>query len=529
MTRQSLFAVLLGACLGVVLLTAGCGPAGEEPPAETLDVGIGTDVEHWSPREFPGGDARFVWCQVFETLVRLTPELELEPGLALSWHPSNGGRTWEFRLRPGVQFHNGEPFTAQAVAFSYGPDSYSRTTILRPVESVEVVDPETVRFHLRRPMPLPQYLTHVGWPVMSPDCLDAQGRVERPIGTGPFRFESHAEGEQIALRRYPDYWGGPAGVERVAFRVIPDAAARLIALQAGELDMAVKVPDADVPRLEDHPEIRVHRTLSTFTDFVQFNCRQGPFSDPRMRRAVAQAVDTDALVRELLAGVGQPAEGRPLSPVMHYTDIELNPIRHDPRAARALLEEAGWVDADGDGEPLRVRLLVTQNPNVGAGGRFPIIAEALQAALGRVGMKVEVQRLESGAFLRAEKEGDFDMLLRTGYYVWGGYPRHFFLHHSANPFSHFSSEEFDRLVEEADAASDEPARRELYHRLQRETMRMLPAFYLVHREKAVAARSNVRGYHISAEGPWLELRSVTLDQFAFSVEISGPQAVACRR
>ncbi|MFO7956286.1 MAG: ABC transporter substrate-binding protein [Candidatus Brocadiia bacterium] len=517
MTRQVLFAVLLGACLSVGLLAAGCEPAGEAPPAETLDVGIGTDVEHWSPREFPGGDARFVWCQVFETLVRLTPELELEPGLALSWHPSDGGRTWEFRLRPGVRFHNGEPFTAEAVAFSYGPESYSRGTILRAVRSVEVVDPETVRFHLRRPMPLPQYLTHIGWPVMSPDCLDAEGRVERPIGTGPFRFESHAKGEEIVLRRNPDYRGGPGEVERVVFRIIPDAAARLIALQAGELDMAVKVPDADVPRLEEHPGIQVHRTLSTFTDFVQFNCRRGPFSDPRMRRAVAQAVDTDALVRELLAGVGQPAEGRPLSPVMHYTDVDLDPIRYDPGPARALLEEAGWMDADGDGvaerdgEPLRVRLLVTQNPNVGAGGRFPIIAEALQAALGRVGMKVGVQMLESGAFLRAEKEGEFDMLLRTGYYVWGGYPRHFFLHHSANPFSHFGNEEFDRLVEEADAAPDETTRRELYHRLQRETMRLLPAFYMVHREKVVAARRNVAGYPISAEGPWLELRSVTLE------------------
>ncbi len=500
--------------LAVMALGAGCGP--REEVAETLQVGIGTDVEHWSPMQFPDGDARFVWSQVFETLVRLTPELEMVPGLALSWHSPDGGRTWEFRLRPDVRFHNGEPLTAEAVAFSYGPDTYARRTVLGPVESVEVVDELTVRFHLRRPMALPHYLTHVGWPVMSPDGLDREGRPVRPIGTGPFIFESHSRGERIVLRRNPDYREGPAGVERVVFQVIPDAAARLIALQAGELHMAVKVPDADVSRLIEHPAVEVHRVLSTFTDFVQFNTAREPFDDLRVRRAVAHALDTEALVADVLAGVGRAAEGRPLSPVLQYTDVDLVPLRHNLSRARTLLREAGWEVSGGDvaqrdGRPLRVRLLVTQNPNVGAGDRFPIMAEALQAALARVGMQVEVQRLESGAFRRAERAGDFDMLLRTGYYVWGGYPRHFFLHHSANPFSHFADEEYDRLVEDADAAPDEEARRELYHRLQRETMERLPAFYLAHQEKVVAARGNVSGYRISAEGPWLGLHSVTLD------------------
>lgn len=501
--------------LTVFLCMPACRRQAHSPrPGGTLRVGISTDVETWSFNEFPAGDARYVWSQVYETLVRLTPDLKITPGLAVSWTPSEDGSIWDFRLREGVTFHDGSRFTAAAVIASYGPDSYSRKTVLKPVEAIEARGDHAVRFRLQRPMPLPFYLTHVGWPVMRPPRSGERGHGVCPVGTGPFRFESHDDDRQIVLAANAQYWGKRPAVAKVIFKVVPAAPARTIALEAGELDMIVKVPESDVARLEHHPDVTVHRRLSTFTDFLQFNCLSGPFRDVRLRRAVAYAVDTVALVRDLLAGVGQPARGRPFSPAMLYSDAALDLYECDPARARRLVAEAGWQDADGDGtvekdgRPLRVVLLVTENANVASGGRFLAMAEAVHAALRKIGMDVRIMRLEGGAFLRAERKGRFDMLLRTGFYVWGNYPRHFFLHQSGNMYSHVNDSNLDALITTADATITSPLQRERYKALQQKALRLLPAFYLVHQEKVVAARRWVGGYRLSAEPPWLNLKGV---------------------
>ena len=137
-----------------------------------------------------------------------------------------------------------------------------------------------------------------------------------------------------------------------------------------------------------------------------------------------------------------------------------------------------------------------------------MMAEAIQTALGRVGMDVQIRQLEGGAFLEAARDGEFDVLVGTGFYVWGSYPRHFFLHHSGNVYSHVNDPQLDRLIEAADAAADPDEQRALYCQLQQRTLELLPAFYLVHQEKLVAVRSVVAGYRESSEPAWLNLQGV---------------------
>jgi len=502
--------------LAIVITLLGCGKnlAEKRQVAQELAVAITTDVDNWYLAQFPEGDARFVWSQVYETLVRLDPDLETMPGLATSWEYADEGRTWTFHLRKDVRFHDGSPLNAEAVVFSYSPQSYAANTILRPLERIEAVDEYTVRFVLSRPVPLPHYLTHIGWPVMAPSCVDTAGEFIKPVGTGPFRFQSQEKDQQVTLVRNEDYWGPCPQVARITFQVIPDAAARVIALEAGDVDLIVKVTEAEVARLETKAGIAVYRKMSTFTDFIQFNCQKAPFSDLKLRQAVAAAVDTESLAATVFEGTGQPAHGRPYSPIMLYADPDLILPTYDPAQARTLLAEAGWRDTAGDGilekggEPLRPTLIVTTNPNVAAGGRFVPVAEAIQGQLQQLGMDLKIQLLESGAFLKTEREGNFDMLLRTGFYVWGNYPRHFFIHHSNNLYSHIRDAELDKLITQADSIVDPQDQAELYHRLQQMTVDLLPAFYLVHQEKIVAARATVGGYEISAEAPWLNLRSV---------------------
>ncbi|MCL0066353.1 ABC transporter substrate-binding protein [Thermodesulfovibrionales bacterium] len=478
---------------------------------QELTVGISTDVEHWFLDKFPGGDARFVWSQIYETLVRVDPDLKIQPGLAESWETPDDGKTWLFHLREGISFHDGTSFNAAAVVFSYGDGAFVRTTVLRAVEYVEAVDEHTVKFVLKRPMPLPLYLTHVAWPVMSPTSVDDQGEFVKPVGTGPFKFDHQVDEQKIVLVRNDAYWGEKPALEKVTFRVVPDATTRVMALERQEVDMIIKVPEAEVSRLEVEPDIVVYRRLTTFTDFLQFNCQRTPFNDLAVRMAVAYAVDTEQIVANVLEGIGEPAKGRPFSPIMMYANPDLDLYEANVERSKKLLSAAGWQDIDGDGlrekdgEVLKTTLLLAR----GAWApRHASIAEVVQGALREVGMEVDIQLLDGGAMRKLETAGDFDIILRTGFFVWGPYPRHFFIHHSNSPWGHFGDEEYDQLVDAADMTVDPEKQRQLYYELQDMVIERLPAFYLVHEEKIVAANAYVQGYTMTAEAPWLNLDGV---------------------
>ncbi|MCQ1535317.1 ABC transporter substrate-binding protein [Methanosarcina sp. KYL-1] len=509
-----LFAVIsASACIGGDEEGTAKG-ADSEVSSQELTVGISTDVNNWYLDKFPDGDGRFVWSQIYETLVRLDPDLNIVPGLAESWETPDDGKTWIFHLREGVSFHDGTPFDAESVVFSYTEQAYVRQAVLRPIVSVEALDAHTVKFVLAKPTPLPFYLTHVAWPIMSPTSVDSEGNFVSPVGTGPFKFESRVKDQEIVLSRNEEYWGERPELEKVTFKVIPEASTRVIALETGEVDMILKVPEYDVSRLESEDGIEVYRKLTTFTDFLQFNCEKAPFNDKSVRQSVAYAVDTEIITSEVLEGVGKAANGRAYSPVMMYSNPDLETYSRDPEMARAMLSEAGWEDSDGDGivdkdgETLHVTLLVSKGEWA---SRHNPMAQAIQGELAEVGIDTEIKLLEGGAITQLENSGDFDIIIRSGYFVWGPYPRHFFVHHSTAPRSHYQNATYDELVNAADMTLDEDKQRELYYALQDFVIEEVPAFYLVHEEKIVAANSYVKGYTITSEDPWLNLEGVYLE------------------
>ncbi len=515
--------ILIGvmACLMMVGIT-GCGdappdsspePGGNdtgESVAQEITVAISTDVQNWDRVNFPGGDSRFVWSQVYETLVRLDTDLNEQPGLATSWEPSEGGKVWTFSLREGVIFHDGTPFNSDAILHSYDQNSYAFRTTL-PVEEVIALDEYTVQFVLRNASPFPSYLTHVAWPVMSPDSVDDEGNFTGAAGTGPYMLEEHVTDQEIILVRNDDYWGEKGTLDRVIFKVIPDATARVMALEAEQVDMALKLNEFDAERLTGSAHIQIHKALSTFTDFLQFNTNKAPLDDVRVRKAVALAIDTEQIVNELLAGYNIPAMGRPLSPVMKYSNQELH-ITPDGDKARELLEEAGWEETPGgirekDGNPLKLRALLAA-----WGPRQKTAGETIQGRLRDVGIDMELLEMETGAITEAENKGEFDILVRSGYLTWGDYPHHLKIHTSWHPFSHYANEEYDQLVMAAESSDyDDQAKMDLYDQAQRLIMEQMPAFYILHEEKVVATNKRVRNYRISAEDPWLNLAGITVE------------------
>lgn len=520
--NKKAFNAIMCIMLCAAFLLAGCGKQADAQPDETqadnaadveqvLKVGIGTDINTWDITAFPEGDGRFVWSQIYETLVRLDTELNMVAGLAESWESEEDGKVWIFNLRQDVKFHDGTPFNADAVVFSYGDSSYVAKTKTLQLESVEAIDDYTVKFTCTKAIPLPTYLTHIAWPIVSPSCVDSAGEFTQPIGTGPFKFVSYSKGEEVVLKKNDDYWGDAAKLDQVVFKIIPDATSRMLAIRSGDIDMCLKVPESDVSALEEEG-ITVNRKLSTFTDFLQFNCAKAPFDDVNVRKAVANAIDTEGIVDNILNNIGVAAKGRPFSPAMMYSSEDLSLYSQDQEKAKSLLAESGWKDDDNDGilekdgEKLTVSLLVGQFWSA----RELKIVQACQAQLEEVGFDVEIKQLESAALSDLENSGDFDMIMRTGYFVWGPYPHHVKIHFSKNFASHYNNPSYDELVIKGESVNDEVEKQQIYEDLEKMILDDLPAFYIVHEEKIVATRDNVQGYEISAEDPWLELKGVSL-------------------
>jgi len=375
---------------------------------------------------------------------------------------------------------------------------------------------------MKMSMALPYYLTHVAWPVMSPNMANEDGSWNgQVIGTGPFIFQSQKTDQEVVLVRNEDYWRERSALEKVIFKVISDPSTRVAALRAGDVDMILKISEYDASILESESGIGVQEALSTFTDFLQFNAMTdpynisaSPFADRRAREAVAWAVDTQSIVENLLYGKATSAQGRAYSPCMMYSNPDLDLYVRNVTKAMELLEEAGWeLHEDGyfykNGSRFSTTLLVS---SVDAWApRLSEMADAIAAQMSEAGMEVEVEKIPASTLADRETRGEFGMILRTGYFVWGPYPRHFLMHDSEGTWSHYSNATYDQLEREADATSNVTLQQDLYYQLQGFVLRELPAFYIDHEHKIVAYRDYVKGYQITAEDPWLNLEGVYME------------------
>jgi peptide/nickel transport system substrate-binding protein len=325
--------------------------------------------------------------------------LKPKPMLATAWKVVND-TTWEFTLRKGVKFHNGEPFTAESVkaTFEYMLDPatkshYATAAYWKPVKEVQVVNDSTVR--LLTDKPYPSLLDHASLTdllILPPKALKELGPqklAEHPIGTGPFRFVEWRRDERLVLERNPDYWQGPADVSRVTFRFIPEFSARLAALLSGEIDIMKDVPPHAVEAVERSGRAKVRATVSSRINYLALvNLKPGPMQDVRVRRAMNHAVNVDELISQVLKGRATKMCG-PLAP----TNIDFAPVecyRHDPARALALLKEAG-IDA--------TKLQLTLDT---PSGRYPLdkdVSLAIAAQLQRLGMTVNVVVNEWGTHL----------------------------------------------------------------------------------------------------------------------------------
>ncbi|OLB99838.1 MAG: hypothetical protein AUH30_04030 [Candidatus Rokubacteria bacterium 13_1_40CM_68_15] len=325
--------------------------------------------------------------------------------------------TWEFTLRKGVKFHNGEPFTAQSVKatleYALDPASkshYATASYWGPLKEVQVVDDYTVRFLTKQPWPnLIDHASLTNLLIMPAKALKELGPAklaEKPIGTGPFKFVEWRRDERLVLERNTDYWGGPADASRVTFRFIPEFSTRMAALLSGEIDIMKDVPPHAVEAVERSGRARVRSTVSSRINYLALvNLKPGPMQDVRVRRAMNHAVDVDELIKAVLKGRATRMCG-PLAPAnVDYAPVEC--YRYDSARAQALFKEAGV-------EPTKLQLTLDT-----PAGRYPLdkdVSLAIAAQLQRLGIKTNVVVNEWGTHLDKIKNRNTGELFFLG---WG--------------------------------------------------------------------------------------------------------------
>lgn len=464
--------------LGLSLLLSGPAMAqalriGIQSPPSTLDP-------HWLLNLSNTGALR----NIYETLVARDAEMRLRPGLAESWRVVDD-TTWEFRLRPGVRFHDGSALTAADVAASFqrvpnvpgNPNPY--TIYLAGVTGVEVVDDLTLRIRTNGPLPiLPTNLTQI---FIVPRSVAEKGNAEfnagtAAIGTGPFKVVSWSTSAPLAMRRNDDWWGGAVPWESATLVPIPVDSARVAALLAGDVDFINNVPLQDAPRIRDDRRFALFDAPSVYAANLYLDVERpsppgveaegrNPFADVRVRRAMSLALNREGIAKQIMEGFAEPTD-QPAPPFVFGALSGRAVPAADPAAARALLAEAGFPQGFG--------LNLFCSPS-----RTPRICQAMAAAWTRIGIRTTVEvvpqatfltrrnKREYGAFVTAfgSLTGETSYLLGSQLHSAGTVPGLGTLN-----FTGLGTPETDALIQQARATLDDTARETQLRTLMQRTV-----------------------------------------------------------
>ena len=373
--------------MGAVFLAAGFAAAIPMAAAQSVTLAISSEPSTLDPQKTMDGGERRVNDNVFDSLLSRNAESELAPGLATELPRRIDDTTWQFKLRQGVKFHNGEPFNADAVVHSvtriFSPD-YKSTALgdLTGIKGAEKVDDFTVNIKTER---LDNLLpSRMYWLKIVPvKGTQEASFAQKPIGTGPYRVVEWARGSHVQLERNPDYWGDKPKIERARFRFISEGGTALSGLIAGELDF---VDNLQAEFSKQVPQLAHRRGLEH--PFAALSTETGPTKDKRVRQALNFAVDKQALAEELFQGFASPARGQMIGDKSFGFNDQLKPWPYDPARAKALIKEAG-------AEGATIEFVVPS-------GRWPKAREMGEAISGywqAAGLKPDLKVLEFSQYL----------------------------------------------------------------------------------------------------------------------------------
>ena len=497
------------AALIAALAAGGCGRPPD--PATTLTLAIDGGPASLDPRLGSDEASKRVNDLLFNGLFRLDDEARPVPDLAAA-HDRPDPLTLVVRLQDGVRFHDGSPLTADDVVATYRSiladevPSF-RKADLAAIAGLEARDARTIVFTLRETFA--PILTNLNIPILKAGAGPDAGR--NPIGTGPFRLVRYRKDEDLLLERFPDHFRGSAGVAHLRLRIVPSETGRLLEILKGSTDLIVNdlAPD-HLARLRRTPGFRVLARPGRNYVYMAFNCRDPIVSDPRIRRAVALALDRRAIVDHLLHGAATLATGM-LPP--HHWAYAADVPRHDydAAAARRLLDQAGRPDPDGDGPRVRFRLAYKTSTSELAQQQAAVIQEHLA----RVGIGVDIRALEWPTFYEDLKAGRFQVVVSMWTEITDPDVLRLRFHSGFVPPAGFNrggyaDPEVDGWIDRGARSLEDAVRASLYGRVQRRLAEDLPYVPLWHRDVVAVARDRVEGFRLTPGADFHVLREVRL-------------------
>ncbi|HYM68291.1 MAG TPA: ABC transporter substrate-binding protein, partial [bacterium] len=481
---------LLPVLLAVALVPVGLWTAGQAQAQapKTLVIAIGADQTGLDPQTVENNESGFVMSTIYDSIVNYKPGSSIVgPGLAESWTISPDGKTYTFKLRHGVTFHDGTPMNARTVGQDIdrainpnnpcyvlgrkGVDTYDDFTFGSVkdgnVAKMDVVDDYTLRFTL--PQPNAPFITSVAmiWQgIVSPTATKQYNcdASQHPVGTGPFKFVEAVRNDHITVDANPNYWGGKPKVDRIIFQIVPESATRMLKLERNEAQILADVPPSDYARVTGNSQLKLYTAAGLTILGVAMSNQLGPFKDVRVRQAMNYAVDKDAINKGLYGGATTASQGMP--PVLWGFNKAVTPYPYDPAKAKQLLAEAGFANG------FTTDMMVYANPR----GYNPIggakLGEAVQGYLAKVGVTVKITQYEWGAYLDKIRHTEWEGMAISGWSGDNGDPDNFLgalfewdevagkavgnnnaRHHNAA---------FDKLIVQGRQVSDQAKRAQIY-------------------------------------------------------------------
>lgn len=501
-------AMILGGCKGgneeaagtsaVTEETAAAG-TGEDAPAVTKDdivLATKSDIKTLDPMGTNDTTSSVAHRHIYSRLVEINENSETVGDLAESWEQVSDTE-WKFTIRQGVTFHDGTECKAGDVKFSLerAKEMPRVRQYVEQIDEIIVEDDYNLTLKLSVPYaPLLDSLSHTGTSILPEAAVTAQGDAfwENPVGTGPMKFVEWAPNDHWTLERYDGYFKGPGLTHTLTMRIMPEGGARTIALETGEIDVSISVDAADVQNVESNPDLAAMEKTSVSVEYLAMNCEKEPFTDPLVRQAVNYAIDKQSIIDVVMEGRGTQANSVININIPGYSE-EVESYPHDVEKAKELLAEAGYPDgfsttiyASGD----------VRNRE----------AQLIQAQLLEIGINVEIELYEWGAFLDAINNGEHEMFLNS----WSNATMDpdastFPLFHSKNfgatgNRAFYADREVDELIEAAQTESDHEKRMELYKEVQQKINDDAPWVPIYYGTSCTGIRADLKGYVMHPAG-----------------------------
>lgn len=491
--------VLLSILLVLMLTLSACGGTKGTSGGgkDELVVAQGADPKSLDPHASNDQPSSRVNKQLYNTLVEATEDMELEPGLAEKWDQIDEN-TWEFTLREGVKFHNGDELKASDVKFTFDrmKESGEVAHIIGAIESVEVGDDYTIIIKTIEPFaPILSHLAHTAASILNEKVVTEAGDdyQNNPVGTGPYKFVSHDSGDKVTLEKFDDYYKGAAKIKTIVFRNIPEGTNRAVGLETGEVDIAYDIDPIDMERVRGEEKLELIEEPSLSTTYIGFNTKKAPYDNILVRQALNYAINVDEIIDVVLEGAGAKAFGPINDKVFGYKG-DLEGYDYDPEKAKELLAEAGFADG------LKTSIWTNDNPI------RTRTAEIVQAQLKEVGVDASIEILEWGAYLDKTSAGEHDMFILgwvtvTGDADYGLYALyHSSQHGGAGNRSFYTNSEVDKLLDKGRTSIDEKVRLDAYSEAQGIIVEESPQIFLFFPTQNVGMQKNIDGFRLHPAG-----------------------------